>query len=158
MITSAFTCTGPYAVLIMLGSNRVENRSMIPLPVKGRCAVSCSKKFCKEEYGNFIQWASQALSAEDFALIPAWCDVKDWSGKVVGCVDYSARERGEGRESWDEEYPYFWDLSEVVCFDEPIPCRISTEVEDRAARRPLDIMGTISFKPYQVLEELFFEN
>ena len=99
MITNAFTCTGPYAILIMLGIKRVENRSMMPMPVKGQCAVSCSKKFCKEEYGNFIQWASQALSAEDFALIPAWCDVKDWPGKVVGCIDYSARERGEGRES-----------------------------------------------------------
>ena len=126
MITNAFTCTGPYAILIMLGIKRVENRSMMPTPVKGRCAVSCSKKFCKEEYGNFIQWASQALSADDFALIPAWCDVKDWPGKIVGCIDYSARERGDGRESWDEEYPYFWDLSEVVCFDESIPCRGNT--------------------------------
>ena len=126
MITNAFTCSGHYAILIMLGIKRVENRSMCPEPVKGRCAVSCSKKFCKEEYGNFIQWASQALSAEDFALIPAWCDVKDWPGKVVGCVDYSARSRGEGRESWDEKKAYFWDLREVVCFDEPIPCRGNT--------------------------------
>ena len=39
MITSAFTCTGPYAVLIMLGIKRVENRSMMPVPAKGRCAV-----------------------------------------------------------------------------------------------------------------------
>ena len=26
MITSAFTCTGPYAILILLGIKRVENR------------------------------------------------------------------------------------------------------------------------------------
>ena len=55
MITSAFTCTGPYAVLIMLGIKRVENRSMMPEPVKGRCAVGCAKSFCREEFGNFVQ-------------------------------------------------------------------------------------------------------
>ena len=58
MITSAFTCTGPYAVLIMLGIKHVENRSVMPVPTKGRCAVSCSKSFCKEEYGYFLQWAA----------------------------------------------------------------------------------------------------
>ena len=126
MITSAFTCTGPYAILIMLGIKRVENRSMSPKPVKGRCAVSCSSKFCQEEYGNFIQWASRALSAEDFARVPAWNDVKDWPGKIIGCVDYSARARTADRESWDEGYPCFWELSEVVCLDEPIPCRGNT--------------------------------
>ena len=131
MITNAFTCTGPYAILIMLGIKRVENRSMMPTPVKGRCAVSCSKKFCKEEYGNFIQWASQALSEEEFELIPAWCDVKDWPGKIVGCADYSCRESTDPfteapREVWDEGYAVWWDLSEVVCFDEPIPCRGNT--------------------------------
>ena len=62
MITSAFTCTGTYAVLIMLGIKRVENRSAMPVPVQGRCAVSCSKSFCKEEYGNFLQWAACTLS------------------------------------------------------------------------------------------------
>ena len=31
MITSAFTCTGPYAVLIMLGIKRVENRGAMPV-------------------------------------------------------------------------------------------------------------------------------
>ena len=62
MITSAFTCTGPYAVLIMLGIKRVENRSAMPVPAKGRCAVSCSKSFCKEEYGYFLQWAAYTRS------------------------------------------------------------------------------------------------
>lgn len=122
MITSAFTCTGPYAILIMLGIKRVENRSMRPEPAKGRCAVSCSKKFSKEEYGNFIQWASRALPSEDFALLPSWNDVKDWPGKIVGCVDYSCRE-GVTDGSWNEGYRFWWDLNEVVCFDDPIPCR-----------------------------------
>ena len=147
MITSAFTCTGPYAVLIMLGIKRVENRRALPVPAKGRCAVGCSKSFCKEEYGNFVQWASQALPPEDFERIPAWGDVKGWPGRIVGACDYEARgrndlrlegdvERSRGTHDptgaarsasapyqWDEGYAYWWDLSEVVCFDEPIPCR-----------------------------------
>ena len=97
MIISAFTCTGPYAVLIMLGIKRVENRSMMPVPSKGRCAVGCSKSFCKEEYGNFVQWAAQVLPEEDFARIPAWCDVKEWPGKIVGACDYEARGRNDLR-------------------------------------------------------------
>ena len=125
MITSAFTCTGPYAILILLGIKRVENRSAMPVPAKGRCAISCSKSFCKEEYGEFARWASRALKPEEFETIPAWDDVKDWPGKVVGCCDYEA---GTARPEsapyqWDEGYPYWWKLSEVVSFDRPIPCR-----------------------------------
>ena len=136
MITSAFTCTGPYAVLIMLGIKRVENRSVLPVPAKGRCAVSCSKSFCKEEYGNFLQWAAHALPEEEFERIPAWGDVKEWPGKIVGACDYEARVRNDLRlegdnaarsviapYQWDEGYAYWWDLSEVACFDQPIPCR-----------------------------------
>ena len=89
-ITSAFTCTGPYAILIMLGIKRVENRGSLPVPGEGRCAVSCSKPFGKEEFGNFVQWASRALSPEDFARIPSWNDVKDWPGRIVGVCDYAA--------------------------------------------------------------------
>jgi len=132
MITSAFTCTGPYAILILLGIKRVENRSVMPVPVRGRCAISCSKKFCKEEFGNFVRWASQALPAEDFERVPAWADVKEWPGKVVGCCDYAGRQSDTATSSkspyhrsdfWDEGYRYWWDLSNVVRFDEPIPCR-----------------------------------
>ena len=125
MISNAFTCTGPYAILIMLGIKRVENRSMCPSPMKGRCAVSCSKSFCQEEFGNFVQWASRALPADQFESIPAWGDVADWPGKIVGCVDYSCRE-GRGAESWDEGYRYWWDLAEVASFDRPISCRGNT--------------------------------
>ena len=39
MIANAFTCTGPYALLIMLGIKRVENRSVAPEPRTGRCAT-----------------------------------------------------------------------------------------------------------------------
>ena len=121
MLTSAFTCTGPYAVLIMLGIKRVENRSAMPEPAKGRCAVGCSKSFCREEYGNFIQWASRALPPEDFDLIPSWSDVADWPGRIVGACDYEADERTDG--AWNEGYPYWWHLSNVTCFDVPLPCR-----------------------------------
>ena len=136
MIASAFTCTGPYAVLIMLGMKRVENRNARPEPGKGRCAVGCSKSFCKEEFGEFVRWAARTLPESDFELIPSWSDVKDWPGKIVGACDYEVRGRNdlrlEGEDAarpecapypWDEGYPYWWDLSEVVCFDSPIPCR-----------------------------------
>ena len=125
MITSAFTCTGPYAILILLGIKRVENRSAMPVPAKGRCAISCSKSFCREEYGEFVRWASRALTPEEFETVPAWNDVKDWPGKIVGCCDYACDGRDARRpsEAWDEGYPYWWGLSEVVAFERPIPCR-----------------------------------
>lgn len=131
MITSAFTCTGPYAILIMLGIKRVENRSQLPVPNAGRCAVSCSKSFCAVEFGAFVQWASRVLPPDEFERIPSWADVKDWAGKIVGVVDYAASaEKPFALSSstrqpldWDEGYPYWWKLSNVVCLDNPIPCR-----------------------------------
>ena len=122
MIPNAFTCTGSYAILILCGIKRTENRSMWPEPREGRAAISCSKSFCKEEYGQFIAWASANLPPEDFEKLPAWCEVKDWPGKIVGVCDYKARQRTQA-ESWDEGYAYWWDLSDVVRFPEPIPCR-----------------------------------
>ena len=62
-------------------------------------------------------------------MIPAWSDVADWPGKIVGCVDYSCREGGEA-EFWNEGYRYWWDLSEVVSFDQPISCRGNTGMWD----------------------------
>ena len=59
MISNAFTCTGPYAILILCGIKRTENRSAWPEPY----------------------------------------------------------------EAWDEGYPYWWDLPNVVRLSEPIPCR-----------------------------------
>ena len=122
MIPNAFTCTGSYAILILYGIKRTENRSAWPEPSEGRAVISCSKSFCKEEYGRFIAWASANLPPEDFEKLPAWREVKNWPGKVVGVCDYKARQRQEV-ESWDEGYPYWWDLSNVVRLPEPIPCR-----------------------------------
>ena len=122
MLTSTFTCTGPYAILILSGIKRTENRSAWPSPSEGRAAISCSKSFCKEEYGQFVSWASANLPPADFEKIPAWCEVKDWPGKIVGVCDYKARQRTRA-EAWDEGYAYWWDLSNVVRLPEPIPCR-----------------------------------
>jgi proteasome lid subunit RPN8/RPN11 len=122
MIANAFTCTGSYAVLILYGIKRTENRSAWPEPREGRAAISCSKSFCKEEYGQFIAWASANLPVEGFEKLPSWREVKDLPGKIVGVCDYKARER-TGRETWDEGYQYWWDLSNVVRLHEPIPCR-----------------------------------
>ena len=118
----AFTCTGSYAILILCGIKRTENRSAWPSPSDGRAAISCSKSFCKEEYGRFIAWASANLPPEDFEKLPSWREVKDWPGKIVGVCAYKARERTE-RELWDEGYQYWWDLLNVVRLPEPIPCR-----------------------------------
>jgi hypothetical protein len=72
MLANAFTCTGSYVILILYGIKRTENRSAWPEPREGRAAISCSKSFCKEEYGQFIAWASVNLSPEDFEKLPAW--------------------------------------------------------------------------------------
>ena len=141
MIANAFTCTGPYAILILCGIKRTENRSAWPEPREGRAAISCSKSFCKEEYGQFIAWASVNLPPEDFEKLPSWREVKDWPGKIVGVCDYAARSASAPYQgelftdiqtvkpsnsqtlNWDEGYQYWWDLSNVVRLPEPIPCR-----------------------------------
>ena len=157
VIVNAFTCIGSYAILILTGIKRTENRSAWPSPsdppslelrrTSGRAAISCSKSFCKEEYGQLIAWASVNLPPEDFVKLPSWREVKDWPGKIVGVCDYKARERA-GCEPWDEGYPYWWDLSNVVRLPEPIPCRgnvgmwkMSTELAAKveAAERMLQV-------------------
>ena len=99
MITHAFTCIGPYAILILLGIMRVENRNVMPVPANGRCAVSCSKSFCKEEFGRFVQWASTNLAAEDFERSPpslseqvTAADLQERSvGEVIATAEDAAR-------------------------------------------------------------------
>ena len=49
MIANAFTCTELYAVLILYGIKRTENRSAWPEPREGRAAISCSKSFPNAE-------------------------------------------------------------------------------------------------------------
>ena len=95
---------------------------MLPEPREGTAAISCSKSFCKEQYGMFMAMAAHKLSDEDFEKLPSWREVKDWPGKIIGVCDYKAQQRQEA-ESWDEGYPYWWDLSNVVRLPDPIPCR-----------------------------------
>ena len=136
MISNAFTCTGPYAILILYGIKRTENRSACPEPREGRAAISCSKSFCKEEYGQFIAWASVNLSPDDFKKLPAWREVKDWLGNIVGVCDYKARDglnlvledrvyksKPTPKQEWDEGYRFWWGLSNVRRLADPIPCR-----------------------------------
>ena len=68
-----------------------------------------------------MQWASLALPEEDFARIPSWGDVAEWPGKIVGACDYVANEHGD--DAWNEGHRFWWHLSNVVCFESPIPCR-----------------------------------
>ena len=78
MISSAFTCIGSYAILILSGIKRTENRSAWPSPSEGGAAISCSKSFRREEYGQFAAWASVNLPPEDFEKI---LTRQPWSGK-----------------------------------------------------------------------------
>ena len=89
---NAFTCTGSYAILILCGIKRTEDRSMMPDPSEGRAAISCPKSFCRAEYGQFIVWAPLNLSPEDFERLPSWREVKDWPGKIVGVCDYKVHD------------------------------------------------------------------
>ena len=69
MPMNAFTCIGSYAILILYEIKRTENRSAWPEPREGQVAISCSNSFCKEEYGQFIAWASVNLTPGDISSI-----------------------------------------------------------------------------------------
>lgn len=129
-IDNAFTCTGAYAVLIMSGLKRVENRSMMPVPARGRCAMSVSKKFCRKEYESLVVWLAEHCGPSVFAHLLKWDEVKSWPGCLVGTMDYDAMDRvpcntalaGECR-IWNEGYPNWWILSNICLLPTPSPCR-----------------------------------
>ena len=131
MITNAFTCTGPYAMLILSGVKRVENRCAMPVPQEGRCAISVSKKFSEREYENFIAWANKAFGlAWCRANLWDWDEVKAWRGCLVAVADYKAVDAIPENEFyakqcrfWNEDYPNWWLLSNVKRLQKPIPCR-----------------------------------
>lgn len=130
MITSAFTCTGAYAVLIMSGLKRVENRSCMPVPARGRCAMSVSKKFCRKEYESLLVWLAEHGDPSVFAQLLKWDEVKSWPGCLVGTMDYDAMDRVPGNTAlarecriWNEGYRYWWLLSNIRRLPTPIPCR-----------------------------------
>ena len=130
MTTSAFTCTGAYAVLIMSGLKRVENRSAMPVPAKGRCAMSVSKKFCRAEYDNLIAWLAVNCGAAVKERVLPWDEVKSWPGCIVGTMDYEAfayvpADAAMARECriWNEGYGNWWILSGIRRLSVPVPCR-----------------------------------
>ena len=88
MILNAFTCSGAYAVLIMSGLKRVENRSAMPVPARGRCAMSVSKKFCKAEYDNLVAWLAGYCDPSVFEHLLEWDEVKSWPGCIVGAMSH----------------------------------------------------------------------
>ena len=130
MISNAFTCSGAYAVLIMSGLKRVENRSAMPVPAKGRCAMSVSKKFCRAEYDNLIAWLAANCGAAVKERVLSWDEVKSWPGSIVCTMDYEAmdalpRDAALAHECrvWNEGYRYWWLLSNIRRLRTPIPCR-----------------------------------
>ena len=111
MIFNAFTCSGACAVLIMSGLKRVENRSCMPVPAKGRCAMSVSKKFGKAEYDNLVRWLAGHCDTSVFEHLLEWDEVKSWPGCSVGTMDYDALDRIPGDSAlaaecriWNEGY------------------------------------------------------
>ena len=71
-IVNAFTCTRAYAVLIMSGLMRVENRSCLPVPARGRCAMSVSKKFCRAEYDGVRRCSMRKLALLFLVMVTAF--------------------------------------------------------------------------------------
>ncbi len=71
-IVNAFTCTGAYAVLIVSGLKRVENRSCLPVPARRRCAMSVSKKFCRKEYDGVKSWPMRFNGNKIDKFLPPW--------------------------------------------------------------------------------------
>ena len=129
-IVNAFTCTGAYAVLIMSGLKRMENRSRMPLPARGRCAMSVSKKFCRAEYENLVAWVASNASAETVARLLPWDEVRSWPGCIVGTMNYDAADRVPCNAAlalecrlWNEGYSNWWILSDIRRLPTPIPCR-----------------------------------
>lgn len=119
----AFTTRIPLAVMIAMGIKQWENRSSMPVPSCGRCAMSCSKSSDEREYESFLAWASATFPKELFEALPAWKTVSGWRGKIVAVCEYEASYQAPEPLVWDEGYCVWWRLSNVVLLETPIPCR-----------------------------------
>lgn len=122
MIDLAFTTRIPLAVMIVMGIKQWENRSVMPYPASGQCAMTCSKSSDEREYANFLAWARQCFPAEAFNALPAWQQVSGWRGKLIAVCDYEASNT-PGDAVWNEGYAVWWHLTNVCLLKEPIPCR-----------------------------------
>ena len=129
-IVNAFTCTGAYAALIMSGLKRVENRSCLPVPARGRCAMSVSKKFCHAEYDGIKAWLRRFNGDRVDSIIPTWEEASRWPGHIIAVMDYQAMDEEPEEEPWrvqaqfwNEGYRYWWLLLNIRRLPTPIPCR-----------------------------------
>lgn len=123
MAELAFTTRIPLAVMITMGIKQWENRAAMPVPAKGRCAMTCSKPSDAREYANFLAWAERAFKPTVCAALPAWEQVDSWRGKLVAVCDYEASYTAPNPPVWNEGYPVWWHLTNARLLDEPIPCR-----------------------------------
>ena len=125
--------------MIAMGIKQWENRSAMPGPSKGRCAMTCSKSSDAREYQMFRMWAESVFPREICVSIPPWEEMSSLRGKLVAVCDYEAGYT-PGPKVWDEGYPVWWRLTNVRLLDEPIPCRGNVGMW----RLPMDIMEKIS--------------
>lgn len=123
MAELAFTTRIPLAVMITMGIKQWENRTAMPIPAKGRCAMTCSKSSDAREYANFLAWAERAFKPAVCAALPAWEQIACWRGKLVTVCDYEASYTAPNPPVWNEGYPVWWHLTNARLLDEPIPCR-----------------------------------
>jgi len=123
MIELAFTTRIPLTLMTFLGLKRWENRSSMPVPAKGSCAITCSKSSDWREYKAFIVWARTIFPSSICAQIPPWDDISEFRGKIVAVCDYEASYTAPNPPVWDEGYPVWWHLTNVRLLDEPISCR-----------------------------------
>ena len=122
MIELAFTTRIPLAVMIAMGIKQWENRSALPTPASGTCAMTCSKSSDEREYANFLMWAKDCFPADVFSVLPSWTQVAGWRGKLIAVCDYEAAYT-PGDAVWDEGYPVWWHLVNVRLLKNPIQCR-----------------------------------
>ena len=109
--------------MIAMGIKQWENRAAMPVPAKGRCAMTCSKSSDAREYVNFLARAKHVFKPEAFAALPAWEQIESWRGKLIAVCDYEASYTAPNLPVWSEGYPVWWHLSNVRLLAEPIPCR-----------------------------------
>ena len=118
----AFTTRLSLAVMILCGIKQWENRSAMPVPSQGICAMTVSKSSSILEYRSFFSWAYKIFPPEVSRMLPHWEQVFNLRGKLVAVCDYDASYT-PGPSIWNEGYAVWWHLSNVHILNEPIPCR-----------------------------------
>ena len=126
MAKLAFTTRIPLAVMFVMGKKQWENRTAMPSPTKGCCAMTCSKSSDAREYSNFLTWAEHMFKPEAFVALPSWEQVSVWRGKVVAVCAYDVSYTAPNPPFWDGGYPVWWHFSNMRLdrlFPTPWQCR-----------------------------------